>query len=287
MSETAAVQQEVIAQRSPWGGSIITGLSFSFLLVVLVGVAVGPRIAPHRAETQRLFSTLQHPNSEFFLGTDYLGRDVLSLIIVGARSAILGPLIIAIAVMVIGNSLGVLAGYSGGWLDSTVMRVVDLLYALPGMLVAIVAVGILGGGYAVSVATFIILFSPASTRIARAAALAQRSLPYLEAAQCLGLPALRIMVLHVWLNITPIVLAHAVLNFAAALVALSSLSFLGLGVPPGDADWGRMLADNRVYLLSNPISVLAPGLMIVLTATSMNLIGDWLQERLADKGRAR
>lgn len=259
------------------------------LIVLLVAVCAifGSLVAPHDPSAQDLLLSASSPSSRYLLGTDQLGRDVFSRIIVGTRTAVLGPIIIALGSMVISNVLGLLAGYLGGWLDSLIMRWVDLAYATPGLLVTIVIAGTLGGGYLVAVATLVVLFSPFDTRIVRGVVLEQRALPYVEASRTLGLSRLRIMAREIWPNILPFVVANTFLEFAYAIVALSGLSFLGFGVAPGAADWGRMLADNEALLYSNPAAALAPGAMIVITAASMNIIGDWLFERVSDRGRVR
>src|SRR5262249_50733029 len=161
---------------------------------------------------------------------------------------------------------------------SGIMRWVDLMYALPGLLIAIVVVGVLGGGYWLAVLLLIVLTAPYDTRIVRGATLEQRPLPYVEAARTLGLRTRRIMVRHIWPTRLPLVIANPFLNFAFRLVTLWALAFLGLGVGPGPPDGGRMLAESRTLLFDTPAAALAPGGMIVITAASMNLIGDWLYE---------
>ncbi|MCP9485965.1 MAG: ABC transporter permease [Gaiellaceae bacterium MAG52_C11] len=264
-------------------------LAFSFLVLgVVVFLAVAaPLVAPRDPHAQNLLVGLTTPNSEFWFGTDDVGRDVFSRTIFGARGALIGPLAIALGAFLIGNVLGLLAGFRGGLIDAAIMRWVDLMYALPGLLVAIVLVGVLGSSYVLAVVVLLVLTSPFDTRIVRGATLEQRPLAYVEAARTLGLPGRTIMFRHIFPNILPVTLPNAFLNFAFSLVALSALSFLGLGVGPGSAEWGRMLAESRLLLFENPVAALAPGGMIVLTAASMNLVGDWVYERLADRGRAR
>ena len=172
-------------------------------------------------------------------------------------------------------------------MDSVIMRWVDVMYSLPPLLIAIVVVGVVGGSYWVAVGLLVILTAPYDTRIVRGATLEQRTLPYVEAARVLGLPARRIMAFHIWPNLLPVVVAATFLNFAFSLVNLAALSFLGLGVGAQTPDWGRMLADGIALLFDNPWVSIAPAIMIVATAASMNLIGDWLYERLADRGKAR
>ena len=160
------------------------------------------------------------------------------------------------------------------------MRWVDFMFALPGPLVAIVVVGVVGGGYWMAVAVLVVLFTAPDTRIVRSAVLEQRPLPYIDAARALGISKTRILFVHILPNILPIVLAYVVLDFAFALVYLAGLSFLGLGVEPGTPDWGRMLFENRNILFINPLGLLLPAGIIIPTAVSMNLIGDWLFEKL-------
>jgi peptide/nickel transport system permease protein len=269
-----------------WTSRLIPSAALLSVGVVALVALLGPFFIPTDAVSQHLSATLLPPGPGHLLGTDYLGRDVLALTMIGGRTALLGPLVIAFGVTLIGNTLGITAGYFGGWIDAAVMRGVDLVYALPGLLVAIVAVGVLGGSYLVALLALIFLFSPADARIIRGNVLVQRSMPYVESARIIGLSHLRIMVVHILPNMLNITLAQAFLTFPVALVVLSSLSYLGLGTPPGSPDWGRAMAEGKAYLFDNAFSVLAPGAMIALTATSTNLLGDWLQERLNERGRS-
>jgi peptide/nickel transport system permease protein len=182
---------------------------------------------------------------------------------------------------------GTIAGFYGGKIDAWTMRCVDLMWSVPGLLVAIVVVGVIGGGYWNAVIVLIILTAPWDIRLIRGATLEQRPRPYVEAVRALGLPNRKVMFRHILPNVSPVIVANSFLNFAHALVSLAALSFLGLGVPPGTADWGRMLAENRALLFQYPVNALAPGVAIVLVATVMNLLGDFAYERMADRGRAR
>ncbi|HML52130.1 MAG TPA: ABC transporter permease [Propionicimonas sp.] len=213
------------------------------------------------------------------LGTDALGRDIWLLTVAGAQTAIVGPMAIALASILLGLLLGLSAAYLGGWIDWVVSRFVDITLSLPSLLLAIVAAGVIGGGYWVSVAVMIVLFAPFDIRLIRSAALARVHEPYLEAAKLLGLGRFRVMFGHLMPVIRGLVGANLFLDMAVGLVALSSLSFLGLGVSPQQADWGRQLNDARALLFINPAAAIAPGVAIVLTAIAFNLVGDWLSER--------
>jgi len=260
---------------------------FMIIAAVVVMVVFGSLIAPQNPNAQNPVNALAKPGGAHWLGTDSLGRDVLSRLIAGARTAFMGPLVIAGASLVFGNLLGLWAGYKGGRVDAVIMRWVDLMWSVPGLLVIVVVSGTLGGGYWLAVGLLVILTIPFDTRVVRGATLEQAPRPYVEAARTLGVPGWRIMVWHIWPNVSPVAVANAFLNFAGSLTAIAGLSFLGLGVAPGTPDWGLMLSEGLQDLFVNPVAVLAPGALIVLTATSMNLIGDWLQERLANRGATR
>lgn len=287
MTHIAPTVREPSARSRRSRTPIVIILSMAFIAMITFLAVFGQWVAPRGASTINLDVGLTTPNSDYWFGTDDLGRDVFSRSIVGARNALVGPLLIAFGAFLIGNILGLAAGYRGGFLDASVMRWVDLMYAFPGLLVVIVLIGVLGSSYLLAVIALVVLSSPFDTRIVRGLTLEQRHLPYVEAARTLGLPVRTILFRHIFPNILPVTFANACLNFAFSLVALSALSFLGLGIGPGSADWGRMLAESRTLLFANPAAALAPGGLIVLTATSMNLIGDWLYDRLADRGRAR
>ena len=258
-----------------------------FVLIVLVCAIFGEHIAPADPAAQDLLLGAQPPSAAHWLGTDNAGRDILSRLIVGARHAVTGPLLIAALSAVIASALGLLAGYRGGWVDSVVMRTADLLYAFPALLVVIVLVGVIGGSYLAAVLVLVLLTWPGDARLIRGATLEQRTLPYVDAAKTLGLSRSAIVVHHVWPNILPLVVTNAFLDFAYAIVALSSLSYLGLGVAPGSPDWGLMVSENFGLLPVNPMAVLAPGIALVLLASSMNLLGDYFYELLRGRGRAR
>jgi ABC-type dipeptide/oligopeptide/nickel transport system permease subunit len=242
-------------------------------------------IMPYDPQEQDLLNTSAPPSSEHWLGTDQLGRDIFSRIIAGAPAAITGPFVVALTGVILASTLGIMSGYIGGTVDMVIQRFVDFMFALPGLLIAIVIVGVVGGGYWMAVLVLSLLNFAGSVRILRGAALEQRGLPYVEAARTLGVPRYRIMYVHIWRNISAIVFASAALDFALALVALSSLSYLGLGTSPGVPEWGRMLAENQALLFTNPAGVLAPGLAIVLFATSVTIIGDWIYDRFSFSGR--
>jgi peptide/nickel transport system permease protein len=270
--------------RRPRGVSLPVLLCMIVMAAVLAMVILGELIAPQDPGKQHLTDILASPSWDHWLGTDSLGRDVFSRLITGARTAFVGPLVIAAGSMLIGNVLGLISGYYGGFVDAALMRWVDFMWALPGLLVIIVVAGAFDGGYWLAVLLILLFTVPFDTRVVRGATLEQVTLPYAEAARTLGLSSRRIMLFHIWPNVSASAVANAFLSFAGSIVALSGLSYLGFGVDPGSSDWGLMLSDGTALLFENPVAVLAPAAMIVLTALSMNIIGDWIYETLSSRG---
>ncbi|WP_221336988.1 ABC transporter permease subunit [Thermocatellispora tengchongensis] len=263
---------------------VMVRLAAAFLLLVAVLAVAGPWLAPYDPAAQDLMLNVSGPSGAHWLGTDQLGADVLSQVLAGTRAALIGPLVVALGTVVLGASLGILAGYRGGWIDALLNRLADLMYALPSLLVIIVLVGVVGGGYWFAVLVLTVLSLPSEIRLCRSATLAQARLPYIDAARTLGLPAGRIMARHLLPNIMPTVIATFLLDFVTALIGLSGLSYLGLGAPPGTPDWGTLLQSGQNLLADNPWISLAPGAMIALTATCFTLLGDWLYDRYSANG---
>jgi peptide/nickel transport system permease protein len=279
MAELLEARQAPVTGRK--GVPVTVVLALLLLAMLAVFAIAGDAITPHDPNQQDLLHSEALPGTDHWAGTDLLGRDVASRAMVGARTAIVGALVVAVGAFSIATVLGLVSGYRGGAADAVVMRSADLLLALPALLIAIVVVGILGGGFWVAILVLIVLFAAPDTRIVRGAVLEQRSLPYVEAARTLGISKTRIMFGHILPNVLPIILAYVVLDFAFALVSLAGLSFLGLGVEAGSADWGQMLEENRAILTSNPWATIVPALLIILTAGAMNLVGDWMYDRVS------
>jgi peptide/nickel transport system permease protein len=279
-------------RRGPLGGRLrgavralrrvpgTVGVSLTVLAAAVLLAVLSPLLREGALAQDLLLGTTPAGTAGHPLGTDDLGRDIGALTLAGTGSAIVGPVAIALGSMVLGILFGLTAGYRGGWWDAVVSRSADLVLAMPPILMAIVVGGIVGGSYWVTVGVLVVLFAPSDVRMVRGAVLAAKEQPYIEATRVLGLPARRVMARHLLPNVLPVVLTNVFLNVAFALVAMSSLSYLGLGVAPGAADWGRQLADGRDLLYQNPAAAVVPGLAIIAVATATNLVGDWLADRL-------
>ncbi len=250
-----------------------------FVLVVMGAAVLGPHLIGNDANALNPLSQGSPPSAAHWLGTDDLGRDVLARLVAGSGPALIGPFVIALSGLVISALVGIPAGYLGGIVDTITMRMVDFMFALPALLLTIVIVTVVEGGYWVAVLVIALFNVQGDLRLVRGATLEQRPLAYVEAGQVAGFSSARIMYRHIARNILPILLADFAVDFAGALVALAGLAFLGLGAPPGTADWGTMLTEGQSILFENPFGALGPGLAIVLLAVAVNLIGDWLYER--------
>jgi peptide/nickel transport system permease protein len=251
-----------------------------FIVAAALFWLIFPQVGGAGALTQHITEGALPPFSDgHIFGTDDFGRDILKLTIAGTRSALVGPIVIATGSIIIGLIFGALAGWFGGVIDWIISRYADLTLSMPSLLLAIVAAGIIGGGYWVSVLVMIILYSPFDIRLVRSAVIAERGKPYIEAALVLKLKTARILLRHIFPNVALIVLVNFFLNIGYAIVSMSSLSYLGLGVSPQDADWGRQLSDARGLIFENTAAILLPGIAIIVTATAVNILGNYLAER--------
>ena len=249
------------------------------LLQVLVSVFANV-IAPHDPVAQAVEARMAPPSSEFLLGTDKLGRDVLSRIIHGYRSS-LGIAFSAVSVaLLLGGSLGIWAGYKGGWIDRVVMRFADVLFAFPIILLAIGVIAILGTNTASTVVAIAVVYSPIFARLMRAPTLVLRNTDYVVAARSFGAGDLRIIVQHIMPNLMSVILVQASLSLSTAILLEASLSFLGIGAQPPAPSLGRMLSEGRDYMFMAPWASLFSGLAILLASLGFNLLGDGLRDRL-------
>ncbi len=263
---------------------VAVAVSGVIVVLLVAAVVVSPFLQNAALEQNILATSLAPGDDGHLLGTDQLGRDVLLLTIAGTASAVVGPVVIAAGSMLLGILFGIIAGYRRGVRDGVIGRLTDILLALPVLLAAIVIGGVFGGGYWSVVALLIVLFCPSYIRIVRSAVIEQAPRPYIEAAQMLSLPRRRIMFAHLLPNVRGLVITNMLLNVGFALVTLSSLSYLGVGVQPGTADWGRQISDGRDIMFINPAAVLVPALMLIVATCAITVLGDWVGDRLAGEG---
>jgi peptide/nickel transport system permease protein len=252
------------------------------LLALLVASAIfAPALAPHNPNRQNLENDLQVFTAQHPLGTDKLGRDILSRTIFGGRiSLLVGVSTVAISLS-IGLFIGCISGYFGGWLDHLLMRAVDILLAFPGILLAIAFTAVLGPGLDHVILALCLIGWTGYARLVRGEILSLKERDHVQAARALGCSAARVIVVHLVPNLLPTLLIQATFGLAGAIIAEGSLSFLGLGVEPPTPSWGSMLNEGRQFLLVAPHLTTYPGLAIMITVLSLNVLGDALQNRLS------
>lgn len=256
------------------------------VLLLLAAVSLlAPLLAPHSPLRQDLDNDLVAYSSDHPLGTDKLGRDVLSRTIYGGRISLLTGIATVLISLAIGIAAGSLSGYFGGWLDLLLMRLVDILMAFPGILLAIALTAVLGPGLNHVILALCLIGWTSYARLVRGEILSLREREFVQAARSLGCPPLRIIVRHLMPNMLPPLLIQATFGLAAAIVAEGSLSFLGLGVEPPTPSWGSMLNDGRQFLLVAPHLTTYPGLALMFTVLALNIVGDAMQERLQTRTR--
>lgn len=254
------------------------------LLVIFFGMALfGPLLCPLDPLEQDVKSTHQGPSKEHWFGTDYLGRDTFTRIVYGARTSLLLSFSGVLAGSLIGIILGLVAGYYGKTVDAVISRIIDILLAFPGLLLAMTIVAILGNGL-VNTGIAIAVFSiPSMARMIRAETINLRNQQYVSATRVMGGSNFRIIATHVLPNAISQIIVNITLGLGAAILTASSLSFLGLGVQPPYPEWGAMLNKAKDALRLNPAEAIFPGLVITLVVISFSLVGDGLRDALDPK----
>jgi peptide/nickel transport system permease protein len=268
-----AILRQFRRNRGGVAGLLIVG---GFILVAILAES----LVLHDPVKQNLAVALRSPGGAYLLGTDELGRDILSRIIMGARVSLLMSVAAVAAASIVGTFLGGVAGYFGGRLDQVIMRTIDVLLALPGILLAITIIAVLGVGLINVVVAIAISGIPVFARLSRAATLTVKENEYIQAARALGMPERRILANHILPNILAPLLVQCTLLMATAILTASSLSFLGLGAQPPTPEWGAMLSSGRTYLTSRPHVGTSPGIAVVLAVLGFNLLGDGLRDAL-------
>ncbi|MCG6497988.1 ABC transporter permease [Kitasatospora sp. A2-31] len=257
-----------------------------FVALAVLAALLAPWIAPQDPNAVELGDALAGPSGEHLLGVDASGRDTLARLVTGARTSLLGPLGVVGFSTLAGVAVGVTAAWRGGWLDSVLSRGTELVFAFPGLLLAILIVSVYGEGLLAPVLALAVAYLPYVSRLTRSLVLAERARPYVEAYQVQGHSGLQICLRHVLPGIAPVVLAQATVNFGYALIDLAGLSFLGLGVPALTPDWGRMVFDGQSAVQHGyPLSAVLPCLAIVLTVVSFNVVGERWADRVARRDR--
>jgi peptide/nickel transport system permease protein len=279
-----------------WGVFTFLKRLFSYRQAQIAGVIIttlilaaifAPVIAPYAPDAVRVGKPLTPPNRDYLFGTDDLGRDMFSRMVFGARITLrIGVIIVAVELL-IGVTVGLVAGYFGGWIDTILMRFTDAMLAFPGIMLALAIVSVLGPGLTNAIFAVALSAWPLFARIVRSSVLTVRESEYVTASRVLGAGHLRIMGRGILPNVAAPIIVLASLEFPAAVLVAAALSFLGLGAQPPTPEWGALLTDARNYIRSAPYLINIPGVAIFLTVLAFNLLGNALRDVLDPRLRNR
>lgn len=256
------------------------GLFFSAAILgfFIIAALFAGYIAPHNPEKANLELRLKEPCKEFPLGTDDLGRCILSRIIFGSRVSLSVGLLVVSSSLILGLTIGTLSGYYGGWVDEIVMRMVDAFLAFPSLLLALGIAGLFGAGFVNLVIALIVVDWASYARLARSSVIAIKEQEYIKAAKGLGAGDLHVILRHVIPNIISPLIVMATMGIGYVILSAAGLSFLGFGVQPPTPEWGSMLSEGKVYIRSAPYIMIFPGLAIMLVVLAFNYLGDELRD---------
>jgi peptide/nickel transport system permease protein len=256
---------------------------FIIVLIAVAAAVLGPILSPYDPASQELARRLEPPSLGHPFGLDELGRDILARILAGARISLLVGIAVVGVSSVVGSLVGSIAGYFGGRVDDVISRIIDVLMAFPGILLAIALVAVLGPSLRNVVLALSVIGWVGYARLVRGQALRAREFDFVQAARALGAGSARIVVRHILPTALPAVVVQATLGMAGAIIAEASLSFLGLGVQPPTPSWGTMLDAGRSHIFDAPHLTVFPGLAIAILVLGFNFVGDGLRDRVDPK----
>ncbi|MDR6104170.1 peptide/nickel transport system permease protein [Agrobacterium larrymoorei] len=286
IAEASAIPVEKIAKSPGFWSGVLTRLrrdpvamvALAILVLLILMAIFAPYLAPYdpaKGSVIRRLKPIGTPG--YILGTDELGRDMLSRLIYGARLSLLMGVIPVPIAFVIGSAIGIIAGYAGGVTNTLIMRTIDVFYAFPSVLLAVALSGALGSGLTNALVSLTVVFIPQIARVAESVTTQVRKLDYVDAARASGAPAFTIVRVHILGNVLGPIFVFATSLISVSMILASGLSFLGLGVRPPDAEWGLMLNTLRTAIYTNPLVAALPGVMIFITSICFNLFSDGLR----------
>jgi peptide/nickel transport system permease protein len=260
-------------------------LAAAFLGLVVAAAVFAPLVAPYEPDAVDFAATLAPMSPEHLLGADQSGRDLLSRVLYGARTSLLGPLALLAIASVLGVALGTLAAWHRGWVDALVSRVTDVMYAFPGLLFVVLIVAVFGNGMTTAVIALGLAYAPTIARYTRSVALGECAKPYIDAYRVQGMGGWTICVRHLVPNMARSIVGYLVVLFGEGLMSLATLSFLGFGAQPPSSDWGLMVKEGQPAIVQGAfLPVLVPGAAIALVVVSFNVIGVRLADRMGVRG---
>ncbi|MGX1668870.1 ABC transporter permease [Streptomyces sp. NPDC055400] len=267
-------------ERRPFGVVVAGGV----MTVVAVAAVLAPLLAPYAPDSIDLSASLVGTSGDHLLGTDSSGQDLLSRVLYGARTSLIAPILLLAVAALLGVTLGTLAAWRGGWVDTLVSRLTDVMYAFPGLLFTVLIIAVFGSGMTTSVLALGLAYTPTVAKYTRSVALAERRKPYIDAYRVLGMGGARICARFLVPNLGRSVVGYLVVLFGEALMSLATLSYLGFGAQPPSSDWGLMVQEGQAAVVQGALlPALVPGFAIALVVVSFNVVGVWAADRLGSR----
>jgi peptide/nickel transport system permease protein len=273
VSSRSKALRTFVRNRLALAGAVVT-------IAFFAAAAAAPLLTPYNPNIQNLRQLLSPPTSAHWLGTDNLGRDILARLLYGGRATILAAAFAVAIGATLGTALGLLGGYYGRLVDHVIGRLVDTLFAFPGLLLAITLIAILGPGLISVMIAVGVWTIPTYARVVRGVVVGIKQKDFIEAARCIGATDLRIIRSYILVNSAAPVIVLSTLSMASAILAAAGLSFLGMGAPPPNPEWGAMLSDARSYMQVEPQLSIYPGVAIITVVLALNFVGDGLRDAL-------
>ncbi|MEV0780332.1 ABC transporter permease [Streptomyces sp. NPDC050433] len=271
---------------TPVGGprprhSLSVRVAGGFLVLVVLAAVLAPLIAPYAPDAIDLSASLVGTSGDHPLGTDSSGQDLLSRVLYGARTSLIAPVLLLGLAALLGVTLGTLAAWRGGWVDTLVSRITDVMYAFPGLLFTVLIIAVFGAGMTTSVVALGLAYTPTVAKYTRSVALAERRKPYIDSYRVQGMGGARICALHLVPNLGRSIVGYLVVLFGEALMSLATLSYLGFGAQPPSSDWGLMVQEGQAAVVQGALlPALVPGVAIALVVVSFNVVGVRAADRL-------
>ncbi|MDR2256028.1 MAG: ABC transporter permease [Arthrobacter sp.] len=279
MSTLTVTPLPALQPRSRFG--VIAWVCSVFLVVIVVGALLAPMLAPYAPDEIDFDNIWSSPNAAHWLGTDQLGRDLLSRALFGARDSLLGPVLLLLLATVAGLAIGTLAAWKGGWVDTLLARITDVMFAFPGILFVVLVIAVLGQGAATTIVALALAYTPVIAKYTRSLVLAEMVRPYVDAYRLQGVSPTSIAVRFVVPNIAPSMVGYLVVLFGDALMSLATLSYLGFGSQPPSSEWGLMVQEGQSAVIQGYFwPVFVPGALIALVVVAVNVVGVKISDRM-------
>lgn len=274
-----------VRRRRRSGSELGFRISCGLLALIAAAAAFAPLLAPYQPDSVDFGAIWEGPSAQHLLGTDQLGRDLFSRLLIGAGETLVGPVLLLALATVLGVAIGVLAAWRGGWIDTVLARVTDVMFAFPGLLFVVLVIAVFGKGPATAIVALALAYAPVIAKYTRSLALSEMARPYIDAYRVQGLGGLTICVRGVIPNLLPPLVGYLVVLFGEALMSLATLSFLGFGAQPPSSEWGLMVQEGQPGIIQGEfLPTLVPGAAIAIVVIAVNVAGVRVADRLLAKG---